>query len=661
MSLTGHCRKALWLSLTGLFFFSCNSAKLADADEAFQHGQYFAAQKTYRKVYNSLTKKDQRKLRGEVAYKLGLCYDKLNMGARAVTSFQNALRYEHGDSMCYFYLGKSLQKEGKYSPAIEAYRSFLSYSPGYPLAIEGIKGCEAAISGDERKNTRYVVSQAKMFNSGRSDYSPMYYGTDYDRLYFTSSNEKATGENHSDITGMKNSDIFYSRKNEFGQWMKPEMLEGEINTEADEGVVSFSPDGVTMYLTKAVKSDNSDTNVEIYYSTRSDATWSAPEKFVIVNDSITATGHPAVSADGRYLYFTSDMPGGYGGLDIWRIDIKDRKGTLHNMGPQINTAGNEMFPYSRNDSLFYFSSDGHPGFGGLDLYKATLNSTYDFWNVENMGLPINSSGDDFGITFGKGETGFFSSNRGDARGYDHIYSFSLPDIHTTISGYVIDREEEPVADAVIRIVGEDGSNRIAYVKDDGSFVFELGRGIKYIMKAGAEGYINVKQEFESDLAEEDAEYIIDFVLTPVNVPQVIENIFYDFDKATLRPESKDALDEIILMLKENPNITIEMSSHTDRKGSDEYNMALSQRRAQSVVDYLIKAGIEEERLTPVGYGESVPKMVTKRIHREYPHFEEGVILNEEFIETLSSEDKEAADQINRRTEFKILRTDYGLF
>lgn len=648
--------------LAALFFVStgCKSVKLSDAEDAYSRGEYFEAQKIYRKVYNRLTKREERPQRGEVAYKMGLCYNKLNMSARASAAFQNAIRYQYPDSLAYLYLGKSLMAEGKYQPAITAYTTFLEYKPRDQYAEEAIKGCKMALAAKERPKTRYIVKNAKIFNSRRSDFSPMFLDKTYDQLYFTSTTEKATGDKKSEITGMKKGDIFVSKKNERGQWQQPEAVEGEVNTDADEGIVSFSPDGQTMYLTRAIRSETANTTVEIYTSRRSDATWSAPQKFEIVRDSVTATGHPAVSADGKYLYFTSDMPGGYGGLDIWRVTIDDRIGSLENMGPQINTPGNEMFPYSRTDSLFYFASDGHPGFGGLDIFKAKLNSTGDYWSVENMGLPVNSSGDDFGITFGEGESGFFSSNRGDARGYDHIYSFELPDLHITISGWVLDKDEEPVPGAIIRIVGEDGSNQREVARDDGSFRFNLGRGIKYVMKAGAPGYLNVKQEFESDDAEEDADYGVDFILAAINKPQVVENIFYDFDKATLRPESKEALDEVVAMLNENPHVTIEMGSHTDRKGSDEYNIALSERRAKSVIDYLINAGISEERLSPKGYGESVPKTVTKRINRDYPQFEEGTILTEEFIETLSPEDQEAADQINRRTEFQVLSLDFEL-
>lgn len=644
------------------FLPSCKAVKLSDADDTLARGEFFEASKMYRKVYNRLTKPDERPLRGEVAYKLGTCFMRLNRPANAAAAFQNAVRYGYPDSTVYLNLARMLQASGKYPQAVNEYERYLEWQPDDRIALTGIRGCNIAIASKSDPKSRYVVKQAKLFNSRRADFSPMYFDKTLDKLYFTTTNEKVTGENRSEITGMKKGDIWMAKKNEKGEWQRPEPVEGELNTDADEGIISFSPDGQTMYLTVARRSETSSTSVEIYTSQRSDASWSAPQKFEILNDTVTAVGHPAVSPDGNYLYFTSDMPGGYGGLDIWRINLKERGGSLENLGNQINTEGNEVFPYVRSDSVLYFSSDGHAGFGGLDMFRARLNSTGDRWSVDNLGIPLNSQGDDFGITFGEGESGFFSSNRGDARGYDHIYSFVLPDLKVTISGWVVDKDDEPVPNAVIRIVGNDGSNQKAVARDDGSFRFNLQRGVKYVMLAGAKGYLNQKVEFESDSAEEDAEYGIDFILASISKPSVVENIFYDFDKASLRPESKAALDEIAVMLDDNPNISIEMGAHTDRKGSDEYNVALSERRAESVVDYLIGKGVNPARLSAVGYGETRPKTVTKRIAKEFPQFEEGVVLTEEFIETLEPEDQEAADQINRRTEFQVtaIDTDYEL-
>lgn len=645
--------------LISFVLFGCRGAKLSVADEQMARGEYFDASKTYRKIYNKLTKREERPLRGEVAFKMGECYRQLSMSARASAAYQNALRYGYPDSTAYLHMAQTMHEEGRYAQAIAAYGDYLDLDPDSRIARTGLAG--ANMAQDMKKNpTRYVVKQPRLLNSRRADFSPMYNGNDHDVLYFTTTNEKVMGTNRSEITGMKKSDIWFTRKNERGEWQKPEAVEGELNSEFDEGIISFSPDGSTMYLTKARREPNANTGVEIYTSQRSDAKWSAPVKFEITADTLSSYGHPAVSPDGQYLYFTSDMPGGSGGRDIWRINLKDRAGSLENMGEFINTPGDECFPYVRSDSVLYFASDGHPGMGGLDLFKATLTPSGG-WSVVNMGVPVNSSADDFGITFGEGERGYFSSNRGDGRGYDHIYSFELPDLQIWLSGWVLDKDEEPVPNAVIRIVGNDGSNQKEVARNDGSFRFPLQRGVSYVMLAGAKGYLNAKQEFTSDTAEEDAEYGVDFILASITKPVVIDNIFYDFDKATLRPESKTALDEMVQVLRDNPNVTIEMASHTDRWGSDDYNMKLSQRRAQSVIDYLVGAGIGADRLQPQGYGESRPKIITKKLAREYPQFHEGDVLDETFIATLPESDQEIADQINRRTEFQVLSIDYRMY
>lgn len=639
----------------------CRTPKLSEADAQFQRGEYYDASVTYKKVYNKLRKKEERPQRGEVAFKMGRCYRLLNMSARASAAFQNALRYEYPDSTTHFMLAQALHADGKYAAALRSYDKYLEFCPDDSLAINCAEGCRTA-QEIRARGSRYVVKQAKLFNSRRADFCPMYLGADCDQIYYTSTTEKATGDKKSEITGMKNADVFFSKKNEKGEWERPEPVEGELNTEFDEGIVAFSPDAQTMYLTKARRELNAPTSVEIYTSTRSDAKWSAPVKFEITADTLSTFGHPVVSPDGEYLYFVSDMPGGYGGKDIWRISLKERQGSLVNLGPDINTEGNDDFPYVRSDGSLYFSSDGHPGMGGLDIFRATaVGDPADLrWKVENMGFPINSAGDDFGITFGKGEDGFFSSNRGDARGYDHIYSFEYDPVRITIEGLVMDKDEEPVKNAIIRIVGNDGSNQKEVARDDGSFSFALQRGVKYVMLAGAKGYLNQKQEFASDSTMEDANYWVEFILPSISKPSVVENIFYDYDKADLRPESKTALNELIAVLHDNPNVTIEMASHTDRWGSDAYNINLSERRAKSVVDYLVENGISRDRLQPHGYGKSRPKTVTKRIARLYPQFKEGDILTEEFIKTLSEEDQQAADQINRRTEFSVLSLTYNM-
>ncbi len=655
-TIVGMMIASVALSLT-----SCKGPKLKDADEAYDRGEYFDAATIYRKLYNRYNRKEDAWLRGELAFQLGMCHLKLNQGNRAVAAFQNAIRYEYEDSTTLLRLAQAQQREGQYAAAIKSYDAYLAMCPDDWEALAGKRGCELAPQWKE-EGSRYIVKS--FYSSRRADYCPMYLDKNMEYLYFSSTNEKSTGELRSEITGTKKGDIYFFKKDEKGVWSRPEVVEGGLNTEHDEGAAAFSPDGSTMYLARAVRQDWP-TTVEIYTSTRSEAKWNAPQKFEITADTLSNYTDPSVSPDGQWLYFASDMPGGQGGTDIWRINLKDKHGTLENLGPQINTKGDERFPNVRTDSLLYFASNGHPGMGGLDLFVAKLqprdkedNTAMDSYIIENMGVPMNSAADDFGITFGEGESGLFSSNRGDARGYDHIFSFIKPDLQIWISGYVVDKDDEPVSGATIRIVGDDGSNQKTASKPDGSFRFDLQRGVKYAMLASAEGYFNARQEFESDSTEEDAEYNVDFILAAMFKAQIIENIFYDFDKAVLRDESKLALDSMVMLLKDHPNIVIEMASHTDRVGSAKYNQGLSQRRAQSVVDYLIANGIPRERLKPTGYGESRPKTVTKRIHSQYPQFEEGVTLTEEFIKSLSKEDQEAADQINRRTEFEVIDTTF---
>ena len=653
------------LFLTALLLFSCKSAKLSDAEEKQRIGEYFEAAAIYRKVYTK-TSPQKRDLRGYIAYRMAECNRLINNTPRATSAYMNALRYDYPDSIVSLRLGQMYQKSGKYMDAIRHYNDFLLLNPESQLALNGIKGSELAPQWKQNPN-RYIVKRMEKFNSRRGEFCPMLYGEKYDQLYFTSSRtpkgaNKDKDETISAITGQRNNDFFLVKQDEQGNWLAPVELEDEVNTEFDEGTPSFSKDGNTMYYTYCAQDPEGPRTSEIYVSTRSSAKWGKGTRASIVKDSVTALGHPAVSPDGKYLYYVSDAVGGFGGKDIFRSRLVGNDfGPMENLGPDINTPGDEMFPYVRDSVTLYFASNGHPGMGGLDLFKATQDSTGK-WHVENLKAPINSMGDDFGITFeGDKEKGFFSSNRNDARGYDHLYSFELPIITIFIEGIVFDVDENPIEDATVRIVGKDGLNEKVLAKKDGTYRVELERDIRYVMMASARGYLNQNFELKTGPEEKNETYIVDFYLSPISKPVVIENIFYDFDKATLRPESQKARDEMIKMLNDNPNVTIELGAHTDRKGSDQYNERLAQRRAQSVVDYLIAGGIEKERLEAKGYGESVPKVINKKMAKNYDFLNEGDVLTEEFILTLTPEQQEIADQINRRTEFKVLRTNYNLF
>lgn len=640
--------------------YSCKSARLSDAEEKQRIGEYYEAAAIYRKVYTKTSPK-KRDLRGYIAYRMAECNRLINNTAKATSAYMNAIRYDYPDSTVYLRMGQMLQKTGRYPEAIKNYDIYMENDPSNLLAINGIQGCELA-PGWKKNPTRYEVRRMDKFNSRRGEFSPMLAGDKYDQLYFASSRSKDKDAKVSAITGQNNNNLFLVKQDEKGAWLAPVELEDEVNTEYDEGTPSFSPDGNTMYYTYCAQDPEGPRTAEIYISTRSSAKWGKGTRATIVKDSVTALGHPSISPDGKYLYFVSDAVGGFGGKDIFRARVAGNDfGPMENLGEEINTPGDEMFPYVRDSVTLYFASNGHPGMGGLDLFKATQDSTGK-WNVENLGAPINSMADDFGITFaGKEERGFFCSNRNDARGYDHIYSFERPTITIFIEGIVNDVDEYPIEDATVRIVGKDGLNVKVPVKKDGTYRVELERDIRYVMMASARGYLNQNYELHTGPEEKNETYIVDFFLSPISKPVVIDNIFYDFDKATLRPESKKALDEMIKMLNDNPNVTIELGAHTDRKGTDQYNERLAQRRAQSVVDYLIAGGIEAARLEAKGYGESVPKTINKKMAKQFDFLKEGDVLTEEFILALPPEQQEIADQINRRTEFKVLRTNYNLF
>lgn len=640
--------------------YSCKSAKLSDAEEKQRIGEYYEAAAIYRKVYTKTSPK-KRDLRGYIAYRMAECNRLINNTAKATSAYMNAIRYDYPDSTVYLRMGQMLQKTGRYPEAIKNYDIYMENDPSNLLAINGIQGCELA-PGWKKNPTRYEVRRMDKFNSRRGEFSPMLAGDKYDQLYFASSRSKDKDAKVSAITGQNNNNLFLVKQDEKGAWLAPVELEDEVNTEYDEGTPSFSPDGNTMYYTYCAQDPEGPRTAEIYISTRSSAKWGKGTRATIVKDSVTALGHPSISPDGKYLYFVSDAVGGFGGKDIFRARVAGNDfGPMENLGEEINTPGDEMFPYVRDSVTLYFASNGHPGMGGLDLFKATQDSTGK-WKVENLGAPINSMADDFGITFaGKEERGFFCSNRNDARGYDHIYSFERPTITIFIEGIVNDVDEYPIEDATVRIVGKDGLNVKVPVKKDGTYRVELERDIRYVMMASARGYLNQNYELHTGPEEKNETYIVDFFLSPISKPVVIDNIFYDFDKATLRPESKKALDEMIKMLNDNPNVTIELGAHTDRKGTDQYNERLAQRRAQSVVDYLIAGDIEAARLEAKGYGESVPKTINKKMAKQFDFLKEGDVLTEEFILALPPEQQEIADQINRRTEFKVLRTNYNLF
>ena len=423
-----------------------------------------------------------------------------------------------------------------------------------------------------------------------------------------------------------------------------------------------------MYLTVCGTDPSYPRFAKIATSNRSDASWSKYNTLEIAHDTLSTFAHPAISPDGMWLYFVSDMPGGLGGYDIWRVPLTTSGlGAVENLGEGINTPGDEMFPTFRPNGDLYFSSNGHPGLGGLDIFiaKPVVDEKKNTmtYKLEHPVAPLNSAGDDFGMTFeGAHNRGFFSSNRGDARGWDHIYSFEKEEITQTVRGWVYEKDGYELPQALVYMVGNDGTNLKLSVRGDGSFVQEVQPGVDYVFLGTCRGYLNHKEQLHTDTLLESFEHVLQFPLASITAPVLIDNIFYDFDKATLRPESTQSLDELVILLNENPNVTIELSAHCDYRGPAAYNKGLSQRRAESVVNYLIEHGIAADRLTPMGYGKEKPKVVKRKLTETYPWLKEGDVLTEEFIKAIDDEEKqEICNQLNRRTEFIVLRTTYGMF
>lgn len=630
------------------------------AEKFLAMGEYHDAAEEYKKAYRK-TPTTERDRRGQIALKMASCYSHISSTSKAVAAYTNAIMYKQDSIENHIDYAQQLMKMGNYKRAEQEFQTVLDTFPLFRLAKDG-KLSAATSAAERKKGSLYEVKKMPLFSSRRAEYSPMLFGDNYDKLYFSSTRKEAQGEELSGITGMKPSDIFVSEKNERGQWQKPVPAEGELNTEYDEGACTFSPDGSTMYLTQCSSDPTYPRFAKIVTSNRSDASWSKVSEMKITSDTLSSYSHPAVSPDGEWLYFVSDMPGGKGGLDIWRARLtRAGLGGVENLGAPINTEGDEMFPTFRPNGDLYFSSNGHVGLGGLDIYIAKVDTSGKYY-IEHPGYPLNSNADDFGMTFeGPHNRGFFSSNRGDVRGWDHIYSFENPEIVTTVKGWVYDRDAYELTSALVYMVGDDGTNERLSVKGDGSFTKELQPGVNYLFLATCKGYLNHKQELHADTFKTSHEYVLQFPLASITAPVLIDNIHYDFDKATLRPESEQSLDELVKLLNENPNVTIELSAHCDYKGSAAYNKNLSQRRAETVVTYLIAHGIAKERLTPKGYGKERPKLVSKKLAAQYDYLKEGDLLTEEFIKKLAADQQEVCNQLNRRTEFSVLRTTYGLF
>lgn len=647
--------------LAALCLVSCGVDKNIRKGEKFlQLGEYYDAAAQFKTAYQRTPPKDRDK-RGQLSAKMAHCYDRINSSERAVAALRNVIRYHQDDGETHLMLARNLMKSGRYAEAETEFRAALDSMPDHPLATQGLKAAQDAPRIKEL-GSKYTVKRMEIFNSRRADYSPMLFGDEFDQLFFSSTRNEAQGDELSGITGTKNADIFVSEKDEKGRWQRPRTIDSGLNSDFDEATPAFSVDGREMYLTQCPTDPSYPRYAQIAVSKRSDAAWGKPTKLEISRDTLSSFAHPATLARRQ--------------LALLRQRHARRQGWPRHLarahhGRRPRRRGEprraHQHPWRRDVSHLppqrrpLFLLQRPPRTGSLDIFIAKVGKDRRY-HLEHPGYPLNSQGDDFGMTFeGPHNRGFFSSNRGDGRGWDHIYSFELPEVVQTVKGWVYEMDGYELPAAEVFMVGDDGTNLKLSVKGDGSFEQVVDPGVNYIMLATCKGYLNHRVELHVDSVDQSEEYTLQFPLPSIRVPVLIDNIFYDFDKATLRPESKTALDDLVKLLNENPNVTIELSAHTDYKGRAEYNKRLSQRRAESVVAYLTEHGIARDRLTPVGYGKEKPKTVRKKMLERYPWLKEGDVLTEEFIKKLDKDKQEICNQINRRTEFIVLRTTYGMF
>lgn len=669
----------LTVAVVATTFSACSvSARVKRADRKYQIGEYYAASEMYKQVYKNIKSKD-RKLRAHVAFNQAECYRTLN-NKRAANAYKNAIRYHYPDSIMYLHYAQVLQYQGKYKDAIKQYDIYLEQHPSDYVAQAGKYAC-LKVDEWKQQHSRYKIAPAKEFNAKRSsNFAPAFITADGDALVFTSNRQeqKSTEKKkvrNSSVTGVPTFNLYSARKNAAGKWEDIELCEGLYAETEDEeegtsqkqtstaelGVCTFADEGRMMYFTYSKPINGQDVGAKIYTSQRASGEWSEAQELKLFSDSSITVGHPSICATGDTLYFVSDAPGGYGGKDIYMaINSGGAWDDIRNLGPTINTSDDELFPHIRQDGRLYFSSKGHPGYGGLDLFYAIPEDT--IWTIFNMGAPFNSTGDDFGITFaGATEDGFFTSNRGQKKGYDLIYSFTLPQLEFLIEGKILNTDGEHLSEATLRLVGNDGTNVKTQIRRDGTYRLKLNKDTRYAMLVASRGFLNQKHTFTTEGLKDSHTYEQDFTLAPISKPVKMDNIFFKFGSWELTPDSEAGLKALVKLLNDNPNITIELAAHTDLVGNNEANQELSHKRAQSVVDYLIKSGIEKERLTAIGYGEEKPVVVDENLHKLYPYMPKDQVLDEAFITTLTADKQEVCNSLNRRTEFRVLKTTYNLY
>ena len=631
-----------------------------NADMAFERGQYYQAIERYKKAYKKTRKKKFEDERMRITYQLGECYRLTDNVRQAAVQYKRVGKSEFPKSTPIYYLhyGDVLKRTEKYDEALINYNLYTQAVPDDPRgqrAADDIKYIKEWLENP----SKYEVTRVKALNSKSSDFGVAWISNNYNDIIFTSTREGGVAREKDAITGQHFSDFYYTRQDKNDNWDKPELVdeEGGINSNGSEGMPFFTKSFSDVYFTRCPNDKKRQSGCQIMKSRRSGTSFSEATVVEIAGiDSLDVVGHPTLNSDESIMYFVSDRQGGIGGKDIW-MTMKDESGKFgrpFNLGDIVNSPGDEMFPFLRNDTTLYFSSDGHGGMGGLDIFMTTMDSTGVWSKPVNMKYPINSIGNDFSIIFHPTEErGFLASNRDSRNGMDDdIYYFIEPPITFTVNGTIKDKNSlQYVSGANVSIIGTDGTKATTLSSDNGAFQFNegvLNLNNIYILTIDKNNYFTTTDTISTVGLEFSKDFTPNYEIAMIpDGSVVLPEIQYDLGKWDLKPQFEDSLQGLIEILQINPNITIELGSHTDCRGSDASNDILSQKRAQAVCDYLVVRGIDPLRLTAKGYGERVPRTV------------DGKKLTEEYINSLPTEEqKEKAHQLNRRTEFRVLSKDY---
>ena len=646
-------------TLLGVFGLTVNAQKnyKKEADVAFSGGKYYKAIDMYKKAY---TKTSKSEVKAEILFQIAECYRGKNDGKQAVVWYNKSIKAKYDNPIAIYYVANIYKSEGKYEDAIVAFDKYKAANPSDKRAEEGVESSELAKKWKDEP-TRFVVNPMPLINSEDYDFSPVFADKKNMEIYFTSTRKGSAGEDVSDVTGMNFSDIYRTKVDKKGKWSEPVVLEGGVNSPASEGASCLNKKKNAMYFTICGVENKGVMGCGLFWSKKQGTNWSEPEIIPITADTFTV-GHPAISVDDKVLVFASNMPGGQGGKDLWYITYNKKMKEWSkptNLGAEINTIGDEMFPYIRENGELYFASTGHKGMGGLDIFKAATTGINQWGGVENLQSPMNSEANDFGIIFdGAKERGFFTTDREGGRGGDDIWSFKLPALMFELDGSVKNVETgKSIAGAKIKLLGTDGSSASTTTDENGNFFFVENGPNRYVNKETSysiivekEKYLNAQGKETTVGLDKSRKFFHEYTLQPFqDVIIKLPLIEYKTASADLQPQYKDSLNFLYDIMSNNPTLIIQLRSHTDHRGSTPANQKLSQRRAQSCVDYLVKEkGINSARIKAIGMGENEP---IKSVG--------GISLTKKYIDTLKSkEEKDAALQRNRRTDFKVMGDDF---